>query len=195
MHHKTLILAAAFLFGLVAFVGAQQPSKSDDPAEADWPEAHLEDVESIDAIVDALYALESGAAGEPRDWDRYKALFHPKGRMVFARPNRGGGTGAEVFLMSVDEYLEGERKYIEGAGFFAKDLRRKIDHFGNIAHVLSTYAYRRAKDDPQPYVRGVNSIQLLRKDGRWWIVTLFWDFERPGNELPSKLLPEGGQDG
>ena len=43
-------------------------------------------------------------------------------------------------------------------------------------------------DDPAPYIRGINSVQLLKDGDRWWIVNLFWDFEREGSAIPEKYL-------
>ena len=38
--------------------------------------------------------------------------------------------------------------------------------------------------DGKPFARGINSIQLLNDGHRWWIVTVYWDSERPDNPLP-----------
>ncbi len=55
-------------------------------------------------------------------------------------------------------------------------------------HVFSTYESRRAKADEKPFARGINSIQLMQHGGRWWIVTVMWDSERPDNPIPAKYL-------
>jgi hypothetical protein len=193
---KLSLTSAGLILGLVVFAllaagGQPETPDAEDPF-ANWPTANPADVESIEAIVNAMYALESGAKGTKRDWDRLKALYHPDGRLVPARP--AGDAGANIYVIPVDTYIETEKKYIEGAGFFAKDVHRRVDQFGNIAHVLSTYEYRRSESETTPYLRGLNSIQLVRKDNRWWIVTVFWDFERQKNPLPEQYLPakEGG---
>ena len=61
------------------------------------------------------------------------------------------------------------------------------DRFGQIAQVFSTYEYRFAEDEPG-HLKGINSFQLLHKDGRWWIVTVFWDNESEGNRIPAEYL-------
>ena len=38
------------------------------------------------------------------------------------------------------------------------------------------------------FARGVNSIQLMKDGGRWWVVTIFWDAEREGNPVPADLI-------
>ena len=44
-----------------------------------------------------------------------------------------------------------------------------------------------ALNGDKPFDRGVNSFQLLNDGKRWWIVSIFWDSERPDNPLPAKL--------
>ncbi len=153
---------------------------------ADWPEAKPEDVGSIDAIVSALYGLTSGAAGQPRDWDRFRSIFLPEARLVAARPAADGSAGA--FFLKATEYVDANRKYFEKGGFFEKEVARRVERFGNIAHVWSTYESRHTPDAPEPYIRGINSIQLLKDGDRWWIVNVYWDFERDTDPIPAKYL-------
>ena len=49
----------------------------------------------------------------------------------------------------------------------------------------SSYESRRAPGEA-PFARGINSMQLLKDGDRWWIVTIYWDSERPDNPLPEK---------
>lgn len=44
-----------------------------------------------------------------------------------------------------------------------------------------------AADDPEPDSRGVNSIQLARGEGRWWVLHIAWDVERTGPGIPPEL--------
>ncbi len=56
---------------------------------------------------------------------------------------------------------------------------RRIDLFGNIAHVWSSYEARTSPDDAEPERRGINSIQLFRHPGHGWrIIHMIWDNER-----------------
>ena len=38
-------------------------------------------MKSIDSIISALYEVISGEKGEPRDWDRFRNLFHSSGTL------------------------------------------------------------------------------------------------------------------
>ncbi|HEU4408064.1 MAG TPA: hypothetical protein VFS43_22570 [Polyangiaceae bacterium] len=151
------------------------------------PPASPADVASIDAIVAALYDTISGPAGKRRDWDRLRSLFVPGGRLVPAVERPSGG--AEVRLLDVEDYVRRAGSRIEAEGFFEREVSRKIEAFGNVAHVFSTYESRRAAGDEKPFDRGINSIQLLKDGARWWVVSVYWDSERPNNPLPEKYLP------
>lgn len=159
-----------------------------DPGIVDPPKADPADVASIDAIIGAYYGSLSGPRGQPRDWDRLRSIFQPLARLVAARPVRGNHSG--VWVMNIEEFIAFNKSVMERGGYFEREIARKTETFGNIAHVWSTYEARRSAEDPEPYSRGIYSIQLLKDGDRWWIVNLFWDYERPGTPIPSRYLPE-----
>jgi hypothetical protein len=70
------------------------------------------------------------------------------------------------------------------------EVSRKVDQFGGIAHVFSTYEARRKADDAQLLARGINSIQLFNDGKRWWIVSVYWQAERPDSPIPAAYLPK-----
>jgi len=140
-----------------------------------------EDVASIDGIIRAVYEVISGPAGAPRDWDRERNLFFPGARLVPTRPGPEGGAIADVF--DVEGYIASRSPMFEKDSFFETEVARREFVFGNIAHVLSAYELRRAPGE-KPFVRGINSIQLFHDGTRWWILSIAWDNERPGNPLP-----------
>jgi hypothetical protein len=155
-------------------------------ALAPRPPAAPADVASLDAIVAALYDTISGPAGKKRDWDRMRSLFVPGGRLMPAVGRPGGG--AEVRLLDVEDYVTRAGPRLEGEGFFEREISRKVEAFGDIAHVFSTYESRHALADAAPFARGINSIQLLKDGARWWIVSVYWDSEAPDKPLPEKYL-------
>ena len=73
-------------------------------------------------------------------------------------------------------------------GFFERELGRKVETFGNITHAFSSYDSKRTAQDEKPFDRGINSTQLLNDGKRWWIVTVYWDRERPNNQIPAEYL-------
>ena len=176
------------LFAVIVCAGMERAvaqQKNETKAGA-TPVARKKDVASIDAIINALYDVISGPAGQKRDWTRLRSLFLPGARLIptGARPN--GETGARV--LDVEDYIAQAGPYLEENGFFESEIARRMDTFGNIAQVFSAYDSRHKADDAKPFSRGINSIQLTFKDKRWWVVTIFWDSERPDNPIPKKYL-------
>ncbi|MCA1857948.1 hypothetical protein LE190_18750 [Massilia oculi] len=159
------------------------------PAAPGMPAARPADVASIDAIVAALYDVISGPAGAARDWNRMRSLFAPEGRMgaVGARPD-----GSYVFrAMTPDDYIARNTKAFATMGFFESEKARTVETYGQIAHVFSTYEARHAKDDAQPFVRGINSIQLIHDGKRWYVLSLVWRAEDAKLPLPERYLRNG----
>jgi hypothetical protein len=78
--------------------------------------------------------------------------------------------------------------YSEKDGFFEKEIARRTEQFGHIAHLWSTYESRHAAEDPEPFMRGINSIQLFYDGSRWWIVTIYWQHESTEHPIPEKYF-------
>ena len=92
--------------------------------------------------------------------------------------------------MTVEDYVQRGGALFEKEGFFEREVARRTEAFGNIAHLFSTYESRHAKDDAKPFQRGINSIQLMNDGKRWWVVTIFWQGENEKNPLPEKYLKD-----
>lgn len=152
------------------------------------PEATPADVASVDAILASLYDVISGPAGAKRDWNRFRSLMALNARLMPTRALPNGK--ADVVVWSADDYVNAAGARLEQTGFFEREIHRTTESYGNITHVFSTYESRRTADlSEKPFARGINSIQLLHDGARWWVVSIFWDAERPGNEIPAKYLP------
>jgi hypothetical protein len=137
----------------------------------------------IGAVVDEMYAMISGPAG-PRDWARQAAIFHPEARQMRTGLDDSGKVWIKI--MSLDEYRENTTPFFAANPFYEIEIGRRLDVFGNMAHVWSAYEARTALDDAKPERRGINSIQLYRDEtGRWQITSMIWDNEREGLALPS----------
>jgi len=147
------------------------------------PAAKPGDVDSIDHIIAAVYDVISGPAGQARDWDRFRSLFIPEGRLI---PNTVRPDGTVVRrVLSVDEFASRSGAATAQQGFFENELSRKQEVFDNIAHIFSTYESRHEKGG-QPFARGINSFQLLRDGQRWYIVTIMWEAESPKVPIPAE---------
>ena len=150
------------------------------------PAANPADVGSVDAIIAALYGSVSGPPG-PRDWDRVRSIFAP-GAWVAPVESRPGG-GATAHIVSLEAFVERSSRNVSREGFYEKEVARRTEAFGSIVHVFSTYEHRHSPDDPRPFRRGINSIQLLKDGDRYWVVSVYWDTEREGSPIPDRYLP------
>jgi hypothetical protein len=150
-------------------------------------DADPKDVESIDAIMKAVYDVISGDAGKARDWDRFRSLFHKDARLIPSGKNQQtGAIGARV--LTPEDYIQRAGPNLEKDGFHEREIARRVDQFGNIAQVFSTYASFRKADEKEPFMRGINSFQLLNDGRRWWVVTIYWQQETPENPIPKQYL-------
>ena len=159
------------------------------PAAPAMPAARPSDVATIDAIIAALYAVISGPAGAPRDWDRMRSLFAPDGRMAAIGMRPDGSY--PLRMMTPDDYIARNTKAFATMGFFETELARRTETFGQIAHVLSTYEARHAAGDARPFMRGVNSIQLVHDGKRWYVLSVLWRGEDAQLQLPERYLRNG----
>lgn len=73
--------------------------------------------------------------------------------------------------------------------FYEAEINREVRQFGNIAHVWSTYETRLSKNAPVAR-RGINSVQLVYDQGRWWIVSWTFDRELPHQPIPATFDPQ-----
>jgi len=155
------------------------------------PIADPADVESIDAIISAAYEVISGPADKKRDWNRERSLLIPGARLMPTIKEPGGTVSNDKLrlqMLSVEGFIERSTPYFEKNGFFEKEIARRTEEFGHIAHVWSTYESRHNSDDAEPFMRGINSIQLFYDGTRWWIVSIYWQQESPEHPIPRKYL-------
>ena len=144
--------------------------------------ARTSDVSTVDSIIAALYQTISGPVGQPRQWDRFSTLFHPEARLIPTRCPEAGTCTLRV--MTPAQYRQNADTFLVKEGFQETELARSTERYGNIAQAFSSYqSFRRG--ETTPFTRGINSIQLFWDGTRWWVLSIFWDSERPGNPLPA----------
>jgi hypothetical protein len=205
MNRSCCLTLGVFLAGLALKAGAQQSAPAAAPAPPPlvgtlaahpaWlaAKSHPSDADTVDHLVASLYDVISGAAGKPRDWDRFRSLFLPDGRLGVVRPETPATKDAparkgDVVFLTPDMYVQRDDPYFKTHGFFERSIANRVEVFGNLVHVWSTYESRHAENDSQPFVRGINSIQIVYAQGRFWVASILWDEERPGLVLPEKYL-------
>ena len=150
------------------------------------------DVSSIDAIVHAFANSISAPVGGKIDIRRLNSLFVPDGRIVIGVDPKPG-RAPDVVFVTPDIYAELVDPGFKTDGFFDRVIANRIERFGIMAHVYSSYGSFLKQTDTQPFRRGVKSFELLQSGGRWYIVQVFYDFERPGTPIPPTYLERSSQ--
>ncbi len=148
--------------------------------------ANPDDVGSIDGIIAAFYDVISVEAGEKPDWTRDSTLYLPGVRFVPLRRTPEGTRVANV--ISHAQFAASSEGFL-AQGFVEREIHRVTQRFGDLAHVFSTYEYRRTLDTPV-LGRGINSIHLFFDGDRWWITGATWMDESPEQPIPEEYLPQ-----
>jgi len=144
------------------------------------------DTKTIESTIHSLYEVISGGPQVQRDWDRFKNLFKPEGRLLPTRKDEGGNLILKA--LTPEEYVELFKSRIP-TGFFEREISRKEEEFGTVAHVFSTYETKEKKEGTVTN-RGINSIQLFKDQDRYYIVSIFWCAESMGFDLPKKYISD-----
>ncbi|MDZ7681834.1 MAG: hypothetical protein U5J63_09040 [Fodinibius sp.] len=156
---------------LVAFLLISQPTKA---------QQH-----SVDAIVDDLYESISFNENKDPDYEKFQSLFVEGGRLISVKDTTS-------YTLSPDDYKQSMTKQRKSGAIIAfeeEELHRKTEQYGNILHLFSTYRTHLKTPNGTDSARGINSIQLMKKDGSWKVVSLIWYEEDKAHPLPEKYLP------
>ncbi|MDH7447037.1 hypothetical protein [Aquimarina sp. 2201CG14-23] len=169
-------LITILLFCLTVIVVQGQESK----------ENYLDKVQTMDNTIETLYNVISGKKGEERNWELFKFLFKPDAKLIPSGKNKNGVFN--VRYMSPEEYIMSSGAWLIENGFFEKEINRTTNTFGNITQVFSTYESFKSETDNKPFMRGINSIQLLNDGNRWWVINIYWTQETKENPIPKEYI-------
>ena len=199
-----LVVSGVLLASVTLPARPQQSSAASQPAppplvgslagHPGWPSTeNSSDVDTVEHLLASLYDVISGPAGKPRDWDRFRSLFLPDGRLGVIRPDLPTSADqpahkSDAVFLTPDMYVKRDDPYFKTHGFFERSIANRVEEFGNLVHVWSTYESRHTAEDATPFTRGINSIQIVHAQGRFWIASIMWDDERSGLTLPEKYL-------
>jgi hypothetical protein len=170
---KLALLFLLLCFAMVQFVAAQVVTQYGD------------NVSTLDGIMKAYYDVVTVKKGEKVSYER-DSLLH------IANAHVGSGyidkQGKQKFsYMTLKEYHRRSDDMLSRDGFDEKEISRKVEHFGSIYHVFSTYESRNVAGGPV-IERGINSIELFNDGTRFWILAWFFDGERKDNPIPGEYL-------
>jgi len=140
--------------------------------------ANSADIAAIGTAVSSVYEIISGPPGQKRDFDRMRSMFAPGATMRAIGPKgvRGG---------TVEDYIARNSAILEKEGFTERELGQRVEQWGNLATVWSSYDGRTANGSF--HERGINSFQLVKVDGKWLVASILWQEETPAFPLPNDL--------
>ncbi|HET8773905.1 MAG TPA: hypothetical protein VFP80_08950, partial [Thermoanaerobaculia bacterium] len=120
---------------------------------------------TIDETIAALYESVCFEEGQLPDWSWQEKAFAPGARLVRV-------TDDGVFEFDLPAYRANIEALIDSGAvtsFWEAETSRETRELGpDAVHVFSAYEARRSRGGAFLY-SGVNSIQLFRRDGRWWV--------------------------
>ena len=148
-----------------------------------------EEVASAASVVHELYDLVTFPAETTPDWDQLRALFLPEAVVVLRSSREATSVfSLEGFVQDWLRFIEGSN--IEDTGFTERIIRTHSTEFGDIAHVWVLYEAEIPGwgRPPQP---GVDSFQLVRREGEWKIASITNEIPTPERPIPEVLRGEG----
>ena len=172
-----LALALTLLAAPLA-VRAQAPPSSQPPGVAPA-------YSTAEDVVNELYRLVSIEKGQETDWEQVRQLFLPQAVIVL----RISKTETQVFDVQgwIDDFKTWDEKAkVKETGFSEKIITMKPRVFRDIANVFVLYEAS-ITGSTHPPTRGVDSIELIKKDGRWWIAAITNDLINAENPVPAEL--------
>jgi len=139
-----------------------------------------DDEKAIRMIVKETYVMLSGPPG-PRPYDRVMRHYHPRATLVRTGVDASGASFATV--MSVDDHHADVDRKLGEIAFLEEEVDHQCEVFGNVARVRSVYRSVYGSGASAREGRGVNFFNFIRDEGKWRIMSIVWDNERPGLKL------------
>jgi len=141
--------------------------------------------DTAESVVRELYRLVTIEKGQETDWEQVRNLFLPQAVVVL----RVSKDASQVFDVQgwIDDFVAWDLKAkVKDTGFSEKIVTLKPRVFRDIANVFVLYEASITGAD-RPPTRGVDSIELVKKDGRWWIAAITNDLINADNPVPKEL--------
>ena len=151
-----------------------------------------DDVSSVQNILDAYYDCISGPIGQARDFDRLKNLFNPSANFIYTYWNEQETKASTLIFNSIDEYIE-RLDYLDKKGFYEYEISNIINEFSTVAQVFSTYTFRVEDKSIEPRT-GITSYEIFFDGSRYWIMSMFWNFESNKYKIPSEYRAKTGKE-
>ena len=144
-----------------------------------------DNLSTLNGIMKAYYDVVTVKKGGKISYERDSLQHLPDVRVGWVTHEQRFKPGFK--LVTLKGYHQETDAALEQVGFYEHEISRKVEHFGGIYHVWSTYE---SKNTPGGKViaRGINSVELYFDGKRFWILGWFFESESPIRHIPAKYL-------
>ncbi len=139
----------------------------------------------VDAIISDLYESISFNENTDPDYDTFHSLFIDNARLISVRDTSSSRLSPQEY----EEIMSQQRENGKIIAFKEYELHRETEIYGGVMHIFSTYQTQLETPEGSNSARGINSIQLMKENGSWKVVSLIWYEENEAHPLPEKYLP------
>jgi hypothetical protein len=145
----------------------------------------VDPLQSAEGVVQELYRMVCVPVGGDTDWEQVRKLFIPEAVIILRVSKEASSTFTVQTWIDDFKAFNTKAKSSE-RGFEERIVRMSPMVFRDIAHVLVLYEARML-DWTKPPGPGVDSVELIRKDGRWWIAAITNDLPNEEHPIPAAL--------
>lgn len=139
--------------------------------------------DEIDALTQAFFSVFTNSNGIKPDVDAIHGMFIPQGLIIKCN-------GPEREIYTLQEFIEPRRQLLSSGRlteFQEQEVSARTDIFGGIAQRYCIYKKSGILDGQAFQARGVKTLQLIRMDNGWKLVSLAWEDERDGLSIPLQV--------
>lgn len=134
----------------------------------------------IEQLIASFFGLFNNRGGRRADLARIHELFVPEGRIAKC-------VASTPEISNLEDFIAPRRELLSSGtltDFEEVETSETTHVFGHIAHRLSTYQKRGVLEGTLFVTRGIKSFQLIHTADGWRILSMTWDDEREGFQLP-----------
>ncbi len=148
--------------------------------------ANVNNFANPESLVRGLYDAVSFEPNTTPDWNYVRKFFIPEAVFAMRR------TPTSMAVINVEDFIKWfesdiERFKMKERGFQETIQKMKITVFGDMAHCFVVYKAQFKTPANSPGQLGLDSFSLMKKEGRWWIVSVTNDIVTPQRQLPEEL--------
>ena len=130
------------------------------------PQDVLAESATPQALVEMTYRLISFSAGGEPSWPTFRTLFSDRAVLAI----RILPEDPSITVMNLDEYVQWQiREGMKEAGYEERPLERSFNVMGDLAEAHVRF---QMYIGPRHIGDAIDIFQIVRKEGRWWIVSI-----------------------